>query len=57
MNPSPVSALAYTIQGGEVGSEDSMFTARWVGQAPVCCLVFCDLRHGLQKAEKRIDHV
>lgn len=50
MNPSPVSASAYAIQGDEMGSEASMFTARWVGQAPVCCLVFHDLNLGLQKA-------
>lgn len=25
------------------------FTARWVGQAPVCCLVFCDWTRGVQK--------
>lgn len=35
-----------------------MLAARWVGQAPACCLVFCDLNHGWQKAlEKNRPHL
>lgn len=32
-----------------------MFTALWVGQALVCCVMFCDLNHLVKGYKKRID--